>query len=127
MGTSAPENRIYGISGLWDLGIMGFVICGILVLWEKEGEEGRNRERRVGQEPWSISPFQVRACENRRSGPFSGRDNCRERDREGERGFSNHSFPLGLPICCDDILAVEVSLVDPEGVVIASKKGVVLN
>ena len=27
---------------------MGFVICGILVLWEKEGEEGRNRERRVG-------------------------------------------------------------------------------
>ena len=86
MGTSAPENGIYGISGLWDLGIMGFVICGILVLWEKEGEEGRNRERRVGQEPWSISPFQVRACENRRSGltPFSGRDNCRERDREGE-------------------------------------------
>ena len=54
MGTSAPENGIYGISGLWDLGIMGFVICGILVLWEKEGEEGRNRERRVGQEPWSI-------------------------------------------------------------------------
>ena len=49
MGTSAPENGIYGISGLWDLGIMGFVICGILVLWEKEGEEGRNRERRVGQ------------------------------------------------------------------------------
>ena len=45
----------------------------------------------------------------------------------GERGFSNHSFPLGLPICCDDILAVEVSLVDPEGVVIAGKKGVVLN
>ena len=34
---------------------MGFVICGILVLWEKEGEEGRNRERRVGQEPWSIN------------------------------------------------------------------------
>ena len=34
---------------------MGFVICGILVLWEKEGEEGRNRERRVGQEPWSIT------------------------------------------------------------------------
>ena len=57
MGTSAPENGIYGISGLWDLGIMGFVICGILVLWEKGGEEGRNRERRVGQEPWSISPF----------------------------------------------------------------------
>ena len=55
MGTSALENGIYGISGLWDLGIMGFVICGILVLWEKEGEEGRNRERRVGQEPWSIS------------------------------------------------------------------------
>ena len=56
MGTSAPENGIYGISGLWDLGIMGFVICGILVLWEKEGEEGRSREeRRVGQEPWSIS------------------------------------------------------------------------
>ena len=127
MGTSAPENGIYGISGLWDLGIMGFVICGILVLWEKEGEEGRNRERRVGQEPWSISPFQVQACENWRSGPFSGRDNCRERDREGERGFSNHSFPLGLPICCNDILAVEVSLMDPEGVVIAGKKGVVLN
>ena len=60
MGTSALENGIYGISGLWDLGIMGFVICGILVLWEKEGEEGRNRERRIGQEPWSISPFQVR-------------------------------------------------------------------
>ena len=54
MGTSAPENGIYGISGLWDLGIMGFVICGILVLWEKGGEEGRNRERKVGQEPWSI-------------------------------------------------------------------------
>ena len=54
MGTSALENGIYGISGLWDLGIMGFVICGILVLWEKEGEEGRNKERRVGQEPWSI-------------------------------------------------------------------------
>ena len=33
---------------------MGFEICGILVLWEKGGEEGRNRERRVGQEPWSI-------------------------------------------------------------------------
>ena len=33
---------------------MGFVICGILVLWEKEGEEGQSRERRVGQEPWSI-------------------------------------------------------------------------
>ena len=99
MGTSAPENGIYGISGLWDLGIMGFVICGILVLWEKGGEEGRNRERKVGQEPWSISPFQVRARENRRSGPFSGRDNCRERDREGGRGFSNCSFPLGLPIC----------------------------
>ena len=65
MGTSAPENGIYGISGLWDLGIMGFVICEILVLWEKEGEEGRSREeRRVGQEPWSISPFQVQACEN---------------------------------------------------------------
>ena len=45
MGTSAPENGIYGISGLWDLGIMGFVICGILVLWEKGGEEGRNREK----------------------------------------------------------------------------------
>ena len=59
MGTSAPENGIYGISGLWDLGIMGFVICEILVLWEKEGEEGQSRERRVGQEPWSISPFQV--------------------------------------------------------------------
>ena len=54
MGTSAPENGIYGISGLWDLGIMGFEICGILVLWEKGGEEGRNRERKVGQEPWSI-------------------------------------------------------------------------
>ena len=54
MGTSAPENGIYGISGLWDLGIMGFEICGILVLWEKGKEEGRNRERRVGQEPWSI-------------------------------------------------------------------------
>ena len=106
---------------------MGFVICGILVLWEKEGEEGQSRERRVGQEPWSISPFQVRAHENQQSGPFSGRDNCGERGREGERGFSNHSFPLGLPICCNDILAVEVSLVDPEGVIIASKKGVVLN
>ena len=34
---------------------MGFVICGILVLWEKGGEEGRNRERKVGQEPWSIT------------------------------------------------------------------------
>ena len=33
---------------------MRFEICGILVLWEKGGEEGRNRERRVGQEPWSI-------------------------------------------------------------------------
>ena len=91
---------------------------------------GRRREKRGETERegyWSISPFQVRACENRRSGPFSGRDNCRERDREGERGFSNHSFPLGLPICCDDILAVEVSLMDPEGVVIAGKKGVVLN
>ena len=33
---------------------MGFEICGILVLWEKGGEEGRNRERKVGQEPWSI-------------------------------------------------------------------------
>ena len=33
---------------------MGFEICGILVLWEKGGEEGRNSERRVGQEPWSI-------------------------------------------------------------------------
>ena len=54
MGTSAPENGIYGISGLWDLGIMGFEICGILVLWEKGEEEGRNRERKVGQEPWSI-------------------------------------------------------------------------
>ena len=40
MGTSALENGIYGILGLWDLGIIGFVICGILVLWEKEGEEG---------------------------------------------------------------------------------------
>ena len=55
MGTSAPENGIYGISGLWDLGIMGFEICGILVLWEKGEEEGRNRERKVGQEPWSIN------------------------------------------------------------------------
>ena len=55
MGTSAPENGIYGISGLWDLGIMGFEICGILVLWEKGEEEGRNRERKVGQEPWSIT------------------------------------------------------------------------
>ena len=35
---------------------MGFEICGILVLWEKGGEEGRNRERKVGQEPWSITP-----------------------------------------------------------------------
>ena len=34
---------------------MGFEICGILVLWEKGGEEGRNRERKVGQEPWSIN------------------------------------------------------------------------
>ena len=34
---------------------MGFEICGILVLWEKGGEEGRNRERKVGQEPWSIT------------------------------------------------------------------------
>ena len=33
---------------------MGFEICGILVLWEKGGEEGRNREKKVGQEPWSI-------------------------------------------------------------------------
>ena len=33
---------------------MGFEICGILVLWEKGEEEGRNRERKVGQEPWSI-------------------------------------------------------------------------
>ena len=33
----------YGICDLWDFGIMG-----------EGGEEGRNRERKVGQEPWSI-------------------------------------------------------------------------
>ena len=46
MGTSAPENGIYGISGLWDLGIMGFVICGILVLWEKGEKRGETERER---------------------------------------------------------------------------------
>ena len=44
---------------LWDFGIMGFGNYGICDLWDfgimgEGGEEGRNRERKVGQEPWSI-------------------------------------------------------------------------
>ena len=46
---------------LWDFGIMGFGNYGICDLWDfgimgEGGEEGRNRERKVGQEPWSIKP-----------------------------------------------------------------------
>ena len=45
---------------LWDFGIMGFGNYGICDLWDfgimgEGGEEGRNRERKVGQEPWSIT------------------------------------------------------------------------
>ena len=88
---------------------MGFEICGILVLWEKGGEEGRNRERKVGQEPWSIKQCAYHGWGTHVSKECYASKKAKEILENGKRNNDSNSPPVQVNTLKNEQLREELN------------------